>query len=169
MHFVRASGASGMTKTEAGAATRTSRVIRAQPEAIYAAFMDPEALVAWLPPGDMTGKLHEFDGRVGGGYRMSLFYPATERTRRGKTSDAEDMVSVRFVELVRARKIVQAVTFHTADPALIGEMTIVVTFDEVPGGTQVTFSCSDLRRGLRAEDNEAGSRLSLEQLARRFE
>jgi hypothetical protein len=32
----------------------------------------------WLSPGDMTGKVHEFEGRVGGGYRMSLFYPPSE-------------------------------------------------------------------------------------------
>jgi hypothetical protein len=48
-------------------------------------------------------------------------------------------------------------------------MTIVVTFDEVSGGTEVTIVCKNLPPGLRAEANEAGSRLSLEQLARRFE
>jgi hypothetical protein len=48
-------------------------------------------------------------------------------------------------------------------------MTIVVTFEEVSGGTEVTFLCTSLPPGLRPEDNEAGSRLSLEQLARRFE
>ena len=39
----------------------------------------------------------------------------------------------------------------------------------VPGGTNVTLLCEDLPPGLRPEDNETGSRLSLEQLARRFE
>jgi len=158
-----------MSETPTGASTRASRVIRAQPEEIYRAFMDPAALAAWLPPGEMTGTVHQFDARVGGGYRMSLFYPPTERDHRGKTSDHEDMVTVRFVELVPARKIVEAVTFHTTNPALLGEMTIVVTFEQVPGGTEVTFACTNLPPGLRAEDNEAGSRLSLEQLARCFE
>ena len=100
---------------------------------------------------------------------MSLFYPPKERSLRGKTSDREDMVDVRFVELAPPRRIVEAVNFVTADPAFFGEMTIVVTFEEVSGGTEVTFSCTNLPPGLRAEDNEAGSRLSLEQLARRFE
>jgi len=45
----------------------------------------------------------------------------------------------------------------------------VITFDEVPGGTEVVFLCENLPPGLRPQDNEAGSRLSLEQLARRFE
>jgi uncharacterized protein YndB with AHSA1/START domain len=158
-----------MTAARRGAWTRTSRIIKARPEELYAAFMDPAALVAWLPPAEMTGEIHEFDARVGGGYRMSLFYPPTERSSRGKTSDKEDMVTVRFVELAPARRIVEGVKFVTTDPALLGEMMIEITFEPVSGGTEVTFLCTNLPPGLRAEDNEAGSRLSLEQLAHRFE
>jgi uncharacterized protein YndB with AHSA1/START domain len=158
-----------MAAAHRGAWTRTSRIIKARPEELYAAFMDPAALVAWLPPAEMTGEIHEFDARVGGGYRMSLFYPPTERSSRGKTSDKEDMVTVRFVELAPARRIVEGVKFVTTDPALFVEMTIEITFEQVSGGTEVTFLCTNLPPGLRAEDNEAGSRLSLEQLARRFE
>jgi uncharacterized protein YndB with AHSA1/START domain len=158
-----------MSDKQHRASTRVSRVIRAAPETVYAAFMDPAVLVEWLPPAEMIGKIHAFDARVGGGYRMSLFYPPDEQNFRGKTSEKEDMVDVRFVELVPARRIVEAVTFVTDDPAFRGEMTIVVTFEEARGGTEVTFLCENLPPGLRPEDNEAGSRLSLEQLARRFE
>lgn len=76
---------------------------------------------------------------------------------------------MRFVELAPSRRIVEAVSCDTTDPAFLGEMAIVVTFEEVSGGTEVTILCKNLPPGLRAEDNEAGSRLSLEQLARRFE
>jgi len=117
----------------------------------------------------MTGEIHEFDARVGGGYRMSLFYPPDERAFRGKTSDREDRVNVRFLELAPPRRIVEAVSFVTTDPAFLGEMTMTATFEEVSGGTEVTLVFKKLPPGLRAEDNEAGSRLSLEQLARRFE
>lgn len=158
-----------MTAEHAAAWTRTSRVIRARPEELYAAFMDPTALVDWLPPAEMTGVIHAFDARVGGGYRMSLFYPPNERVFRGKTTDREDMVDVRFVELTPPHRIVEAVRFVTTDPGLLGEMTQTVTFDEVPGGTEVTLLFTNLPPGLRAEDNETGARLSLEQLARRFE
>ena len=130
--------------------------------------MDPVQLVEWLPPGEMTGRLHEFDGRAGGGYRMSLFYPPSEGPHRGKTTAREDMVSVRFVELVPPRRIVEAVTFHTTDPGLQGEMTLVVTLSDVPGGTEVTIECTNLPPGLRPQDNEAGSRESLDKLAKRF-
>ena len=114
----RAVGAASLTEP-APAWTRTSRIIKARPEALYAAFMDPAALVEWLPPAEMTGRIHTFDARVGGGYRMSLFYPPNEGSSRGKTSDREDMVNVRFVELEPPRKIVEAVSFVTADPALL--------------------------------------------------
>ena len=149
--------------------TRTSRVIRARPKELYEAFIDPAALIAWLPPGQMTGHIHEFDARVGGGYRMSLFYPPNERVLRGKTSDKEDMVNVRFVELDPPRKIVETVSFVTTDRAFLGEMTMTATFEELPGGTEVTLVFKDLPPGLRAEDNEAGARMSLDQLARHFE
>ena len=53
-------------------------MILAPRETLYPAFLDPEALAVWLPPGEMTGKIYTFDARVGGGYRMSLFYPVPE-------------------------------------------------------------------------------------------
>ena len=149
------------------ASTRNSKLIKASPETVYDAFMDPAILLQWLPPADMTGELHAFDARVG--YRISLFYPPNERTFRGKTSDKEDRVNVRFVDLIPARRILEAVTFDSPDPAFAGEMTIDIAFQPAPGGTEVTFTCTNLPPGLRPEDNEAGTRLSLDQLARRFE
>ena len=158
-----------MTDERKGASTRTSRVIKASPEALYRAFVDPAILVAWLPPGEMTGKMHAFDARVGGGYRMSLFYPPTERTFRGKTAEREDLVEVRFLELTPPRRIIEAIGFVTSQPGLLGEMTMTATFEAVPGGTEVTLLFENLPPGLRAEDNEAGAELSLAEPARRFE
>jgi uncharacterized protein YndB with AHSA1/START domain len=148
---------------------RTSRVIKARPEQVYEAFVDPAALLTWLTPGNMTGEIHEFDARVGGGYQMSLYYPPDERTFRGKTADREDRVNVRFVELTPPHRIVEAVSFVTKDPSLLGEMALTATLDAVAGGTEVTLMFENLPPGLRPEDNDAGARLSLEQLARRFE
>ena len=145
-----------------------SKVVGARPEEVYAAFTDPDALVAWLPPAPMTGRMHRFDARVGGGYRMSLVYPPTERTVRGKTTDREDVVEVRFVELTPPRSIVEAVRFVSPDPAFAGEMTLTVTLEPVADGTEVTLAFANLPPGLRPEDNDAGARASLEQLARHF-
>ncbi len=137
----RQSGMRHMTEEHDSRATRVSRVIAAPAEEVYQAFMDPAALAEWLPPAEMTGKIHAFDARVGGGYRMSLFYPPDEQSFRGKTSDREDMVDVRFVALDPPRRIVEAVTFVTDDPAFRGEMMIVVTFEAAEGGTEVAFLC----------------------------
>lgn len=149
--------------------TRTSRVIRARPEALYDAFLDPDALVEWLPPGEMTGEIHTFEAGVGGGYQMSLYFSPDERTFRGKTADREDRVEVRFVELERPRRIVEEIRFDTTDPALLGVVTMTATLDEVPDGTELTLLFENLPPGLRPEDNDAGVRMSLEQLARRVE
>ncbi|HVJ42404.1 MAG TPA: SRPBCC domain-containing protein [Dongiaceae bacterium] len=157
-----------MTAAASGKSTRTTRLIKAPPEAVYAAFTDPAALVAWLPPGEMTGKIRDFAAGIGGGYRMSLFYPPNQNGSRGKTAAGEDRVTVRFLDLAPSRRIVEAVTFESDDPALQGEMIVTVTFDAAGGGTEVVFLCENLPPGIRPEDNEAGARLSLEQLARRF-
>src|SRR5215213_7377503 len=133
-----------MSDEQAGASTRASRVIDAPAAKLFSAFIDPIALVAWLPPGEMTGRIHDFDPRVGGGYRMSLYYPPSVRAFHGKTAAREDRVDVRFVEAVPARRLVEAVNFVTTDPAFMGEMTMVVTFEEVSGGTEVTILCENL-------------------------
>ena len=148
-----------------GASTVNSRIVKASPERVYKAFTDRDDLLAWLPPGEMTGQLHEFDARVGGGYCMSLFYPPDETAFRGKSADREDRVNVRFVELSPPRKIVEAVTFDTTDPAFLGEMTLTVTLEEVPAGTNVTMLFENIPPGIRPEDNEAGAEMSLDQLA----
>lgn len=148
--------------------SRAARTIAAAPEAIWAAFMDPAALVDWLPPAGMTGTMHAFDARVGGGYEMSLYYADAEGAP-GKTTAGEDRVSVRFIALDPPRRILEAVAFASPDAAFHGEMKIEVTLTETPAGTEVVFHSTDLPPGLRPEDNDEGARSSLEQLARRFE
>jgi uncharacterized protein YndB with AHSA1/START domain len=143
--------------------------MKATPEVVYRAFTDPEALAVWLVPGDMTGKVHHFDGRVGGGYQMSLYYPSSEETSRGKTQDQEDRYTARFVELIPPRKIVEAITFDTVDPAFEGEMIMEVTLEAKDGGTTVSLFFKNIPSDIRSEDNEAGTQSSLEKLARSVE
>ena|SRR5215467_4618921 len=149
--------------------TRTSRVIKASSEALYRAFTDPAALAVWLAPDQMTAKVHEFDGQVGGGYQMSLFYPLSEQVYRGKTSEREDRFTARFVELTPPTRIIQAITFDSADPTVAGEMSMTVTFEERDSGTEVTILFEQIPPGIRPEDNDAGTRSSLEKLARYVE
>ena len=158
-----------MTGAHETASTQNSKWIKATPEALYRAFTDPAALAVWLAPGDMTGKIHRFDCRVGGGYQMSLYYPSSETTSRGKTDDREDRYTARFVELTPPRRIVEAITFDAVDPAFSGEMIMEVTFEAEDGGTSVSIFFKDIPAGIRPEDNEAGSQSSLEKLARSVE
>jgi uncharacterized protein YndB with AHSA1/START domain len=158
-----------MTDAQARGSTRNTRFIRAPREALYRAFTDPAALAVWLAPGDMTGQVHHFDGRVGGGYEMSLYYPATDTTARGKSAEREDRYTARFVELAPPGRIVEAITFDSADPAFAGEMIMDVTLEPTDGGANVTIVFRDLPPGIRPEDNETGTRLTLEKLARYIE
>src|SRR5438552_19041362 len=110
-----------MTDAHSRASTRNSKFIKATPEALYRAFTDPAALAVWLAPGDMTGEVHSFDDRVGGGYQMWLYYPSSEQSLRGTPSEREDRYTARFVELTTPRRHVEGVTFDSLDPTFSGE------------------------------------------------
>lgn len=145
--------------------THNTKVIRATPEKVYRAFTSPEALETWLAPGDMTGKVHRFALQEGGGYEMSLFYPETEKEQRGKTGAKEDRYSARFEVLEPGKRIVEVIRFDTPDAQLQGEMTLEVRFEPVgEESTSVTMVFENVPEGIRPEDNEKGTELSLQKL-----
>ncbi len=146
--------------------TRNWKIIKASPKTLYRAFTDPQALAVWLAPGEMTGKVHSFDLKVGGGYQMSLFYPKSEKESRGKTRKREDRYTARFVKLAPPHKIVQAITFDSDNSAFSGEMIMEVTLTANAVGTRVTITFKNIPPGIRLEDNKTGTRLTLEKLAR---
>jgi uncharacterized protein YndB with AHSA1/START domain len=158
-----------MTDRQARTSTRNTKFIKAAPETVYHAFIDPAALVVWLTPGDMTAKVHDFDGSVGGGYQMSLYYPSSDTTSQGKSADKEDRYTARFAELRPPRTIVEAIMFDSSDPAFAGEMIMDVTLEAAVGGTTVIIVFKNIPAGIRPEDNEMGTQLSLEKLARYIE
>lgn len=155
-------------KTATGT-TQNSRIIKASPDVLYRAFTNPQSIAIWLAPGEMKGKVHSFDLRVGGGYEMSLLYPETDQESRGKTSQKEDKFTARFVELSPPSRIVQAITFDSTDPSFAGEMIMDVRFDAEGSGTKVTITFTDIPAGIRPEDNEAGTGSTLKKLARYVE
>ncbi|MGE5596426.1 MAG: SRPBCC family protein [Hyphomicrobiales bacterium] len=141
-----------------------SRVIHASPEALYNAWMDPETLARWLPPGDMTGEVRRFEPWEGGRYEMVLRY--RDPAIAGKSGDGADAVGATFVELRPGERIVQRVEFDSDDPDFAGEMTMTWTFAPVRGGTEVTITAENVPPGIREEDHQAGMHASLENLAR---
>ena len=158
-----------VTDARSPASTRNAMFIKAPREALYRAFTDPAALAAWRAPGDMTGEVHRFDLRVGGGYQMSLYYPPSETTARGKSSAREDRYIARFVELRPPSRIVEAITFDSVDPAFSGEMIMEVTFEAEANGTTASVVFKDIPPGIRPADNETGTRSALAKLARYVE
>jgi uncharacterized protein YndB with AHSA1/START domain len=152
--------------TEAGRRVDSaSRLIKASPRSIYQAYMDPQALISWLPPAGMTARIDAFDPREGGVYRMALTYDQSDHSAPGKTSEHSDVVRGRFLELVADERIVQLVEFESKDPAFAGEMKITWLLTAVPGGTHVAILCENVPEGIRHEDHEAGLRSTLENLA----
>jgi uncharacterized protein YndB with AHSA1/START domain len=142
-----------------------SRIILASRQTIYQAFLDPETLVSWLPPGGMRGHIYAFDAREGGTYRMTLTYEGATHSVSGKTSEHSDVVRGRFLELVPDTRIVQLVEFESEDPTFAGAMTMTWSLAAVPGGTEVTITCENVPEGIRQEDHDAGLRSTLENLA----
>src|SRR6266568_3387596 len=59
---------------------RLHRVLRATPERIYRAFLDADAMAKWLPPNGFTGKVHQMDAKVGGGYKLSFTNSTTGKS-----------------------------------------------------------------------------------------
>jgi uncharacterized protein YndB with AHSA1/START domain len=148
-----------MPRTDQG-----SRVIAAPPERAWAALIDPEALLAWLPPGEMTATFERFDARPGGSYRMVLTYPDASGAP-GKTTADSDIVEARFVDIVPGDRVVQAVDFISDDPANAGTMIMTWQVTAVEGGTRVDIVARDVPDGISAADHDAGLTSSLANLA----
>ncbi len=145
------------------ATTRITRTIRATPDAVYRALIDPAAVQSWMVPDGMTSSVERFEAEVGGTFRISLTYDAP--TTAGKSDDRTDTFHGRFVELDPGRRVVQTVEFETDDPATQGEMTITYTLRAIDGGTELVGLHEDLPPGVAPEDNELGWSMSLDKLA----
>jgi uncharacterized protein YndB with AHSA1/START domain len=148
-----------MTRTD-----RASRVVDAAPERAYAALVDPDALVAWLPPAGMTGRFERFDCRTGGSYRMVLTY-ADPTTGSGKATADSDIVEACFIDVAPGRRVVQAVDFVSDDPAFAGTMTMTWEVTSEGTGSRVEIRAEDVPAGISAEEHAAGLASSLANLA----
>jgi uncharacterized protein YndB with AHSA1/START domain len=147
---------------------RASRVIAAPLERVYAALVDPEALIAWLPPDGMSAKFERFDARPGGSYRMVLTY-VDASAEPGKATADSDIVEARFVDIIPGTRVVQAVDFVSDDPAYAGTMTMTWAVTTVGEGTRVDIRADDVPDGISAEDHAAGLTSSLTNLAAHLE
>lgn len=148
-----------MTRTDTA-----SRVIPAPPDRVYAALVNPEALVTWLPPAGMSGRFERFDARPGASYRLVLTYE-NGSAAQGKATADSDIVDARFVDLVPGVRVVQAVDFVSDDPANTGTMTMTWKLVAVDAGTRVEVRADNVPAGISADDHAAGLASSLANLA----
>lgn len=111
----------------------------------------------------MTSRVHEFDPREGGVFRISLAYD--EPTGTGKTSANIDTYHGYFATLVPNERVVEVVEFETTDPELRGPMTVTTTLADAEGGTDVVVVFEGLPNGVATTDNETGTRMALANLA----
>ncbi|QXC61079.1 SRPBCC domain-containing protein [Aquihabitans sp. G128] len=147
---------------------RASRTIAAPPAAVYAALVDPELLVAWLPPAGMAGRFERFDPRPGGGYRLVLTYLDAAGSPGKATADT-DVVDARFVEVVEGERVVQAVDFESDDADLAGTMTMTWQVTPDGTGTHVEIIAEGVPDGISAADHATGMASSLANLAAHLE
>jgi len=137
---------------------RLHRVLRATPERIYRAFVDPEAMVKWLPPSGFTGKVHHLDAKVGGTYKMSF---------TNFTTGHSHSFGGKYLELVPYERIRHTDKFD--DPNLPGEMQTTVSLKQVSRGTEVNVVQEGIPDAMPPETCYLGWRESLALLAQLVE
>jgi len=133
---------------------RLHRVLRATPERVYRAFLDPDAMMKWLPPHGFTGKVHHMDARAGGGYRMSFtnFGSGKSQSFGGKYAELTPHERIRYTD-------------QFDDPNMPGEMQVTIALKKVLCGTELTIVQEGLPSAIPVECCYLGWQESLSQLA----
>jgi len=137
---------------------RLHRVLRATPERVYRAFLDPDAMAKWLPPNGFTGKVHHLDAKVGGTYKMSFTNFTTGKSHSfGGT----------YLELVPHERIRYTDKFD--DPNLPGQMQVTVSVKKVSTGTDLNIVQEGIPSAIPLEACYLGWQESLTLLAKLVE
>jgi uncharacterized protein YndB with AHSA1/START domain len=134
------------------------RVLHANPERIYRAFLDADAMAKWLPPYGFTCKVHHMDAKVGGTHKMSF----TNFT----TGHGHSFGGV-YLELVPFEKIRYTSGFD--NPNLPGEMQTTVNLKQVSCGTEINIVQEGIPEVIPVEMCYLGWQESLAQLAKLVE
>jgi uncharacterized protein YndB with AHSA1/START domain len=134
------------------------RVLRASPEKVYRAFLEPDALAKWLPPNGFTCKVHHLDAKVGGGHKMSF---------TNFTSGQSHAFGGTYVELLPGERIRYTDKFD--DQNLPGEMRVTINLKKVSCGTELNISQEGVPDVIPAEACYLGWQESLALLAKLVE
>lgn len=134
------------------------RVLRATPERVYRAFLDPDAMAKWLPPNGYTGKVHHMDAKVGGSYRMSF---TNFSTGHAMAFGGE------YLELIPNQRLRYSDRFD--DPNLPGEMQTTVSVVQVSCGVELNVTQEGIPEAIPREACYLGWQESLALLAKLVE
>jgi uncharacterized protein YndB with AHSA1/START domain len=134
------------------------RVLRATPDRVYRAFIDPDAMAKWLPPNGFTGKVHSIEPRVGGSYKMSF---------KNFTTGESHSFGGKFLELVPNERLRYTDRFD--DPNLPGEMQTTVTIKQVSVGVELNVVQEGIPEAIPAEACYLGWQESLTLLTKLVE
>ena len=137
---------------------RLHRVLRSTPNRVYRAFLDPDALVKWLPPHGFTAKVYSLEAKVGGIFKMSFtnFSAGQSHHFGGK-----------YLELVPDQRLRYSDVFD--DPNLPGEMQTTVTIKAVSVGVELNVVQEGIPEAIPVEACYQGWQESLELLAKLVE
>ncbi|MGT2468409.1 SRPBCC family protein [Mesorhizobium atlanticum] len=134
------------------------RVLATKPEKVYRAFVEADALAKWLPPNGFTCTVREFEGKVGGAYKMSF---------RNFTTGGSHAFGGEFIELVPGERLRYTDRFD--DPNLPGQIEVTVTLKKVLVGTEINITQAGIPDAIPAEACYLGWQESLRNLAKLVE
>jgi uncharacterized protein YndB with AHSA1/START domain len=137
---------------------RLHRVLRAKPERVYRAFLDPDAMAKWLPPNGFTGRVHHVDAKVGGTYKMSFTNFSTGHSHAFGGA---------YLELVPNERIRNTDKFD--DPNMPGEMQTTISLKQVFCGTELNVVQEGIPEAIPPEACYLGWQESLTLLAQLVE
>ncbi|TXI91639.1 MAG: polyketide cyclase [Neisseriales bacterium] len=130
------------------------RVLKTTPEKIYRAFLEPDALIKWIPPYGFTARTEHLDARVGGTFRMSFTNFSTGHSHS---------FGGEYLELLPFERISYTDKFD--DPNLSGEIVVVIELKKVSCGTEINIEQSGIPDLIPVEMCYLGWQESLLQLA----
>lgn len=133
---------------------RLHRVLRASPELVYKAFLDPDALCRWLPPYGFTATVDYLDAKPGGTFKMAF---------KQFSSGHSHSFGGEYLELVPSERIRYTDVFD--DPNLPGVMEVTVTLKVVSCGTELSVTQAGVPAVIPEDACYLGWQQSLVQLA----
>ena len=130
------------------------RVLKAKPDKVYRAFLNPAALAKWLPPYGFVCTVHHLDAKVGGTFKMSF---------ENFTTSASHSFGGEYLELLPGKLLRYTDKFD--DPNMPGVLAVKVSLKEVLCGTELNVVQSGIPSVIPVEMCYLGWQESLAQLA----